>query len=591
MNYRSFLKTLLITRDKYFSPRSFIILMSFVVGMMGGLAAVLLKNVVHATHNFMTRGIILENLYFLYFALPFIGIFLTVLFVKYFIKDHISHGVSRILYAISRKKGEIKPHNTFSSMIGSTLTVGFGGSVGLEAPIVLTGSAIGSNAARLFRLNYRSTTLMIGCGAAGAIAGIFNAPVAAILFALEVLMLDLTMSSLVPLMISAVTGTVVSYFLMGREVVFSFSVYDPIVLANLPFYIVLGIICGLVSVYVNRGVKYFESVSYSIQNPYKKMIAGGSLLGLLIFLFPPLFGEGYNSLKAILTGNAHDMAAGSIFSGILDNYWLFIIYLVLILLFKVVAVSATTGSGGVGGIFAPALFMGGLTGFVFSGIINKINLMNISESNFTLAGMAGVMAGVMHAPFTAIFLIAELTGGYILFIPLIITAAGAYLTTIYFEPHSIYTDRLARKGDLITHHKDKAVLTLLKLESVIEKDFIVVKPDADLGDLVKIISRSQRNIFPVVDDDKNFQGIILLDNVRGIIFNQEIYSTTYVHDLMIDPPALISVSERMDNVMDKFEETGAWNLPVVSEGKYVGFISKAKIFNMYRKLLVQFSDE
>ncbi len=591
MKHRAYLRILLLIRDRYFSPRSFIIFMSFIVGMLGGLAAVILKNTVHFTHELITKSIIIDKLYFLYFALPLVGIFLTVLFVKYFVRDKISHGVSRILYAMSRKKSEIKPHNTFSSMIASTLTVGFGGSVGLEAPIVLTGSALGSNMAKLFRLNYRSATLMIGCGAAGAIAGIFNAPIAAILFALEVLMLDLTMSSLVPLMISAVTGTVVSYFLMGREVVFSFSIQDPVVLANLPFYILLGIICGLVSVYVTRGVKYFEGLSSSVNNQYKKMLLGGSILGLLIFLFPPLYGEGYNSLKAILTGNFSDMAAGSVFYGILDNYWLFLLYLLLILLFKVVAVSVTTGSGGVGGIFAPALFMGGITGFIISHAFNGINLIPVSERNFTLAGMAGVMAGVMHAPFTAIFLIAELTGGYSLFIPLIITAAGSYLSTIYFEPHSIYTDRLARRGDLITHHKDKAVLTLLKMESVIEKDFTIVKPDAKLGDLVKVISRSKRNLFPVVDENKSFHGIILLDNVRDIIFNQEMYNTTYVHDLITDPPAIITMSERMDNVMKKFEETGAWNLPVVDKGIYVGFISKAKIFNMYRKLLVQFSDE
>ena len=566
-------------------------MLSFIVGLFGGLAAVLLKNIVHFTHELVTKSLVVDKVFFLYFALPFLGIFLTVLFVKYFVKDNISHGVSRILYAISRNKSDLRPHNTFSSMLASTLTVGFGGSVGLEAPIVLTGSALGSNVAKLFKLNYKSTTLLLGCGAAGAIAGIFNAPIAAILFSLEVLMLDLTMSSLVPLMISAVTGTVVSYFLMGREVVFSFSVQDPIVLENLPFYILLGISCGFVSVYVARGVKFFEGLSNSIRNPYKKMLVGGSILGILIFLFPPLFGEGYNSLKALLTGNAGEIASGSIFYGIQHNYWLFLVYLFFILMLKVVAVSATTGSGGIGGIFAPALFMGGITGFIVSRIINGINIMSVSERNFTLAGMAGVMAGVMHAPLTAIFLIAELTGGYSLYIPLIITAAGAYLTTIYFEPHSIYTDRLARKGDLITHHKDKAVLTLLKMESVIEKDFTLVDPDAKLGDLVKIISRSRRNIFPVVDDDKNFHGIILLDNVRSIIFNQELYNSTYVSDLMIDPPAIITMSERMENVMKKFEDTGAWNLPVIEEGKYVGFISKAKIFNMYRKLLMQFSDE
>jgi len=591
MKQIKYYRKLLTFREKYFSPQGFLILLSFIVGLLGGLAAVILKNIVHYTHELVTKSIVVDRVSFLYFALPLVGIFLTVLFVRYFVRDKISHGVTRILYAISRRKGDLRPHNTYSSMIASTLTVSLGGSVGLEAPIVMTGSAFGSNTAKIFKLNFKAKTLLIGCGAAGAIAGIFNAPVAAIIFAIEVLMLDLTLSSIMPLMISAVTGTVVSYFLMGKEVVFSFSVQDPLVLQNLPVYILLGVICGLVSVYVNRGVKYFEGIAGKINNQYKKMIFGGIVLGILIFIFPPLFGEGYASLKLLITGNAVELAGGSIFYGIKDNYWLFLIYLLLILLLKVVAVSATTGSGGIGGIFAPALFMGGITGFITSRVINGIDLINVSERNFTLSGMAGVMAGVMHAPLTAIFLIAELTGGYSLFIPLIITAAGAFLTTIYFEPHSIYTDRLARRGDLITHHKDKAVLTLLKMESVIEKDFTLVKPDETLADLVKVISRSKRNIFPVVDNEKNFHGIILLDNIRSIIFNQELYHSTYVYDLMIDPPAIITMSERMDNVMNKFEESGAWNLPVIDEGKYVGFISKAKIFNMYRKLLVQFSDE
>lgn len=591
MNLKKYYRLIFLLRDKYLSPRGFIILLSFIVGLLGGLAAVLLKNIVHFTHELVTKNQVVDKVYFFYFALPLFGIFLTVLFVKYIVKDKISHGITRVLYAISQNKSNIKLHNTFSSMIASTLTVGFGGSVGLEAPIVLTGSALGSNVAKFFKLNYRSATLLIGCGAAGAIAGIFNAPIAAIIFSVEVLMLDLTMSSIIPLMISAVTGTIVSYFFMGREVIFSFTIYDPIVLEKLPYYIILGIICGLISVYVSRGVIFFESYANSITNPYKKMLLGGITLGILIFLLPPLYGEGYNSLKSIITGNAHELAGGSIFYGVQDHYWLFLLYLFFILMLKVVAVAATTGSGGIGGIFAPALFMGGITGFIVSRIINGLNLFEVSESNYTLAGMAGIMAGVMHAPLTAIFLIAELTGGHSLFIPLTITATGAYLTSKYFEPHSIYTERLARRGELITHHKDKAVLTLLTLDSVIEKDFISVRPDDKLRDLVKAVSKSKRNLFPVVDSENILHGIILLDNIRDIIFNQELYDTVYVDDLMIDPPAFIRLEDKMDSVMEKFEETGAWNLPVINGEKYVGFISKAKIFNVYRKLLVQFSDE
>ena len=586
-----YIRKIITWRDHYLSPRQLIIILSIVVGLLGGLSAVLLKSIVHFTQVLLTHNLVEGMGYFLYFALPFIGILLTVLFVRYFIKDNISHGVSRVLYAISRRNSNIKPHNTYSSLIASTLTVGFGGSAGLEAPIVLTGSALGSNISRLMHLNYRSTTLLIGCGAAAAIAGIFNAPIAAIIFALEVLMLDLTMASIIPLMISAVTGTMVSYFLMGDEIVFFFTLQDPFILKNFPFYLILGVTCGLVSVYVTRGVKFFEGYAAKIDNQYQKMMVGGLVLGLLIFLFPPLYGEGYNILKALLTGNAHDIASGSLFYGIQENYWVFLLYLAGVLFLKVLAFSATTGSGGVGGIFAPALFMGGITGFIVSRIINGLNFLNISERNFTLVGMAGIMAGVMHAPLTAIFLIAELTGGYGLFIPLIVTAAVSYLTAIYFEPHSIYTDRLARKGDLITHHKDKAVLTLMKMEKVLETDLKPVKPDASLGDIVKVISRSKRNIFPVVDDEGNFYGIILLDHIRDIIFDQEKYATTFATDLLTEPPAVVHLNEKMESVMRKFEETGAWNLPVIEEGKYIGFISKAKIFNQYRKLLVQFSEE
>jgi chloride channel protein, CIC family len=585
------LRRFLTWRDKYLTPRRFTLLLSFVVGLVGGLAAVILKSLVHFIQYLVTSSQVAEKGYLLYLALPLAGIFLTVLFVKYYVKDNISHGVSRILFAISRRNSNIKRHNTFSSMVASALTVGFGGSVGLEAPIVLTGSAIGSNISRYFRLNYRTTTLLLGCGAAAAIAGIFKAPIAAIIFALEVLMLDLTMASIIPLMISAVTATVVSYFLMGNAIVFVFSVYDPFVLGNLHFYILLGIFCGLISVYFTRGVNIFERYSNRIKNPFHKLLIGGVILGLLIYFFPSLYGEGYNALKALATNNPGDIVFGSPFFGIQNNYWVFLAYLFLVLLFKAVAVAVTTGSGGVGGVFAPALFMGGISGFIFSRVVNGFSFFAVSERNFTLVGMAGIMAGVMHAPLTAIFLIAEITGGYGLFIPLITTATISYLTTKYFSSHSIYTERLARKGDLITHHKDRAVLTLLKMENVIEKDFALVKPEANLGDLVKIISKSKRNIFPVVDGKGMFHGVILLDTIREIIFNHDLYQTKHVSELLIDPPALITLNEEMESIMRKFENTGAWNLPVVNEGKYVGFISKSKIFNVYRKLLVQFSEE
>jgi len=566
-------------------------MLSFIVGIFGGLAAVVLKNLIFIVEDLLVHGFNVERVNWYYFALPLIGIFLTVIFVKYFVKDKISHGISRILYAISRKKSVLAPHNMYSSMIASSLTVGFGGSVGLEAPIVLTGSAIGSRISNFFHMDYRTTTLMLGCGAAAAIAGIFKAPIAALVFALEVLMLDLTMWSLIPLMISAVTGATVSYFLMGKAVIFYFTLQDPFILGNLPFYVLLGIISGFFSLYVTKGSLYIENVFSRFKNPFQKLLIGGSILGILIFLFPPLFGEGYITLKALLTGQALDLTNSSLFYEVRENYWMLLVYLGLVLIFKVIAMSVTNGSGGVGGIFAPSLFMGGILGYMVSKTLNLLHFDSVSERNFTLVGMAGVMAGVMHAPLTAIFLIAEITGGYGLFIPLIVTSAIAYLTSYSFQHHSIYTERLASRGDLISHHKDKAVLTLLNLESVIEKDLKIISPSATLGDLVKLISKSKRNIFPVVGEDGVLEGIILLDDVRTIIFNQELYETTLVTDLMVSPPATVSPGEPMEHVMQKFEDSGAWNLPVTDGKIYIGFVSKARIFNMYRKLLVQFSDE
>ncbi len=578
-------------RDKNLRHRRFVILVSLVVGLLGGLAAVLLKNLVYYTHESLTSRMQAESLNLVFFILPLIGILLTVLFVRLIVKDDISHGVSRILFAISKRNGILKGHNTWSSLIASTLTVGFGGSVGLEAPIVLTGSAIGSRLSKILRLNYKTTILMLGCGAAGAIAGIFKAPIAALVFGLEVLMLDLTMWSIIPLMISSVTGATISYFLSGKGVVFSFSSLDPFIMNNIPSYLILGVITGLISVYVTWGAKNIEHRFSEINRQWKKLVVGGITLSVLIFLFPPLYGEGYLALKALMTGGADELTSGTLFYSFRDQTGWLLLFLFLVMILKVAAMAITTGSGGVGGVFAPSLFIGGFTGFISARLISGSGFLSVSEKNFTLVGMAGVMAGVMHAPLTAIFLIAELTGGYALFIPLIITAAISYLTTIFFLPHSIYTDRLARRGELITHHKDKAVLTLLNVKSVIEKDLIPVHPDASLGELIKVISGSKRNIFPVVDEKNILHGIIQLDDIRDIIFNQDMYDNTYVADLMVPPVATVSPDEPMSEVMNKFEETGAWNLPVIKDDVYVGFISKSRIFNKYRKLLVQFSDE
>jgi CIC family chloride channel protein len=582
----------ILWRARHITERQFIIILSFVIGIAGSLAAIILKNSVAAIHHFLSSVIDIENVNFLYLAFPVIGIFLSYLFIKYYVKDNISHGISRILFAISKKKGIIASHNSYSSIIASALTVGFGGSVGLEAPLALTGSSIGSNIGQFLRLSNKNIILMIGCGAAAAISSIFKAPIAAVIFALEVLMLDLTMSSIIPLLISSVTGATLSYFLLGKNAIFYFTLQDPFVVKNFPFYILLGILSGFVSYYFTKMSGRIETRFGNIKNPYYKILIGGILLSLLIFIFPPLYGEGYDALKVILTGHYTDITNGSIFYIFKDVYWIFICYLLLILFFKVIAMSVTTAAGGIGGIFAPSLFMGGITGFVVANIVNKLGLGNVSERNFSLVGMAGVMAGVMHAPLTAIFLIAEITGGYDLIIPLIITATVSYITIMYFEPHSIYTKRLAARDELITHHKDKAVLTLLDINSVIEKDLNSIHPKATLGDLVKVVSQSKRNVFPVQDESNHLLGIIQLDNIREMMFRPELYNSTKVEDIMVMPPAYIFTTDSMAKVMKKFDATNAWNLPVIEEsGNYIGFISKAKIFNSYRKILVEMSEE
>ncbi len=589
MEQKTLLGRFLVWRLKHIKQNHFVLILSLIIGILSGFAAILLKNTVHFTSNFLLKGLEIQNVHYLYIVYPIIGITLTVLFVKYIIKDKLGHGVSRILYAISKRNSIIKPHHSYSSMLTSTLTVGFGGSVGLEAPIVLTGSAIGSNLGRLMKLNYKTITLLIGCGAAGAIAGIFKAPITAVIFGLEVLMLDLSMASLVPLLISAVSGAMVAYFFLGKGFIFTFKLVDTFHFSDIPFFILLGIFSGLISAYFSRATNVIESGIGKIKNLVVKLVLAGVSLGFLIFLFPPLYGEGYETLIAILNNQAEELAHGSLFYGMETIPGMFILFLFLILIFKAFASALTSGSGGVGGIFAPTLFMGGLTGYISAKLFNMIHLVHVSEKNFALVGMAGLMAGVMHAPLTAIFLIAEITGGYQLFIPLIITSTIAYLTIMYFEPHSIYTKRLAQRGELLTHDKDQAILHLIKIKSVIEKDFKKIHAEATLGELVKIISKSKRNIFPVVDSEGMLQGIVLLDNIREVIFEKELYDNTFVSNLMIVPPEIISIHDSMETVMKKFHDSGAWNLPVSENGRYIGFISKSKLFSIYRKWLVDIS--
>lgn len=585
-------------REKNIKLKRFVLILSFVVGILTALAACLLKFLIEWIKEFLTENFDITGVNWLYLVYPVIGIFLTGLFVRHIVKDDISHGVTKILYAISRKQSRIKRHNTWSSLIASAITIGFGGSVGAEAPIVLTGSAIGSNLGSAFRLEHRTLMLLVGCGAAGAVSGIFKAPIAGLVFTLEVLMIDLTMGSLLPLLVSCVTAATLSYLIMGTEAMFEFHMDEPFLMERIPAVMLLGILCGLVSLYFTRSMNWMENIFRKYSNPYIKLLLGGAMLSVLIFLFPPLYGEGYDTIGLLLNGTNNqdwDMVMNnSIFYG---DGRLLLLYLTLIVLFKVFATTATNGGGGCGGTFAPSLFLGCITGFVFAHFCNGYELApvisdDIPEKNFALLGMAGLMSGVMHAPLTGVFLIAELTGGYDLFLPLMMVSVSAYLTIIIFEPHSIYSMRLAKKGELLTHHKDKAMLTLMNIESVVETDFEKVHPEDDLGEMVKVISKAKRNMFPVVDGRGVLLGIVILDDIRNIIFRQELYHRFLVGRFMVTPPARINIEDSMELVMKKFDDTNAWNLPVVdSEGKYRGFLSKSRILNSYRQMLVDFSED
>ena len=582
----------LLRRIRKIRQRRLILVLSLIIGILSGVAAVLLKNLAHFVEHRAKAILLGDSPVHISLILPLIGILVTVAFVTFLLKQDIGHGISKILYSISKRKGHLKPHNMWSSMIASSLTVGLGGSVGLEAPIVLTGASIGSNFGHLLRLNYKSVVLLVGCGAAGAISGIFKAPIAAMIFVFEVLMLDLTTWSLVPLMISSVTAAVVSYFFLGRDVVFSFTISEPFIFKNLPLYILLGLFTGLVSLYFTWMNMWAEHTIGRVKNTFTRAAIGGIIVSALIFLMPHLFGEGYSTLKTLLTGQSSELFNGTLFENLFGRHSSFIIlFFLLLVIFKVIAMAVTTGSGGVGGIFAPALFVGAMSGITVAKILNLFTRFGISENNFTLVGMAGVMAGVMHAPLTAIFLIAEITGGYTLFIPLIITATISYVTILRFEPQSIYTMRLAERGELITHHKDKAVLSFLNVKDVLEDDFRKVHVDGKLSDLIRAISVSKRNLFPVVNDEKELVGIININDVRDIIFNTELYDKVNITEIMQTPPAIIDKDDSMEKVLEIFEETDAWNLPVTHNNKYSGFISRSKIFTSYRNLLKEFSDD
>jgi CIC family chloride channel protein len=597
MEKKNWFDQLLVLREKYIKEQHFILILSFIIGILTAFAAILLKSAIHLIQFVLTEKIDIVNANWLYLVYPIIGILLSGLFVKYIVKDDIGHGVTKILYAISQRKSRIKPHNTWSSIVASSITIGFGGSVGAEAPIVLTGSAIGSNLGRLFKMEQKTLMLLVGCGAAGAIAGIFKAPIAGLLFTIEVLMLDLTTASVLPLLITSVTAACVSYIFTGTEAMFKFSQTAAFSMERIPYVLLLGVVCGLIALYFTRTMIWIESIFRKLKTFWRKFFLGATLLSILIFLLPPLYGEGYDTIGNLISNQYGELLNGSLFNGLKSSPWGLIVFLLFIIFLKVFASSATNGGGGCGGIFAPSLYLGCIVGFVFSYSFNHIHAFFagspfLPEENFALMGMAGMMAAVMHSPLTAVFLIAELTGGFDLFLPLMIVTISAYFTIMLFEKHSIYSIRLAQKGELLTHDKDKAVLTLLNTDTVIESDFMTIRPEMTLGDMVKVIAQSSRNVFPVTDENNVLRGVVLLDNIRNIMFRPELYNRFSVKKFMVSPPAKIKNSLPMDKIMQLFEDTKAWNLPVIDDdGHYLGFISKSKIFNAYREVLQEHFSE
>lgn len=582
-------------REENVSERAFVLFLAFLVGLFSAVAAFVLHSVINQIVALLTSSFDKANANWLYLVYPVIGIYLTSLFVRYIVKDNISHGITRILYAISSKRSRLRGHNCWSSVVASGITIGFGGSVGAEAPIVLTGSAIGSNLGKLFNMDNKTLMLLVGCGAAGAIAGIFKAPIAGLVFTLEVLMIDLTMASLLPILISCVTATCFTYIFSGSTSLFIFHIDGDWPVGRVPANILLGVFCGLVSLYFIRTMTFCENIFAKFKDkPYAKLALGGTTLSLLIFLFPSLFGEGYNSINLLLNGRTQadwdGIMSNSLFAGESD---FLILYVALVMLSKVFATSATNGGGGCGGTFAPSLFIGCFSGFLFARLWNIYNVgIYVPEKNFALLGMAGVMSGVMHAPLTGIFLIAEITGGYSMFMPLMIVSVCSYLTIYIFEPHSIYGMRLAKKGQLITHHTDHAILTLMSLDSVIDRNYMAVDPDLKLGAIVHKISRSRNSFLPVLDAAGGLLGEIDITKIRHVVFRTELYHHFKARQLMTQPPAILNDDDPMTEVMKKFDNTRADWLPVLDHEQHLkGYISRQRMYGMYRKMVADMSED
>lgn len=599
MNQRTYFEQmfsrLMVWSKRGIKESRFMLLLALAVGILTAFAGLFLKWLIAQIQFMLTHQFSITTSNVLYLIYPVVGIFLTSVFIRRVVRDDIGHGVTKILFAIARKQSNIKTHNCWSSVIASAITIGFGGSVGAEAPIVLTGSAIGSNLGRMFRLNAKQLMLLVGCGAAGAVAGIFKAPIAGLAFVLEVLMIDMTMGSLLPLLVSSVTAAIVTFAITGTDPMFGFHHDYVFSVARQPANILLGIGCGLISLYFTRTMNWLEGLFRKLRGPYSRLVVGGAMLSVLIYLFPSLYGEGYDLIELLLSGHGEeDWQAAMNRSLFYGHGNMLILYLSLVVVFKVFASTATNGGGGCGGVFAPTLFLGCVFGFIFSQVWNMHGVMgvNLPENNYALLGMCGLMSGVMHAPLTGIFLIAELTGGYQLFIPLMVVSVCAYLTIHIFEPHSIYAMRLARRGELITHNKDRAILTLMSMDSVMDRYSKYLTPEMTLGDVVKQISLSKHNVFPVLNAQRQLVAVLYIDDIRHIMFRTELYQRYRVEQLMVDPAARLSTQDEMEDVVKVFERTGAWTLPVVdSAGVFVGFIRKSRVFTMYRQMLADISND
>lgn len=588
MEKQKFAQKLLYWRNKYISDKQLILFLSVVVGLLVGLAAVTIKNLVHLIESNLNKLVGIENGYW-YIIFPTIGILITIVYIKYINRHPVRHGIPGVLFAISKNWGKIKSHNLYSSVLTSALTVGFGGSVGLEGPTVATGAAIGSNLGKVFNLNYKQVTLLLGCACAGAMAAIFKAPVAAIVFALEVIMLDLTMAAIVPLLLSSVSAVLTSYLLLGQNHLYPMRQEIAFEMDQIWHYIIFGIFTGLVAFYFTKIYMFITNSFDKINNAFYRLLIGGGILGVLVFLFPSLYGEGYEEINSSLNGDFSFLFEHSHYESFKDNIPITMLLFLAVLLLKVFATSITFGAGGVGGIFAPSLFSGAIAGLLFSLIAQYFGIM-LNPVNLALVGMAGMIAAVIHAPLTAIFLIAEITKGYELFVPLMIVSTLSYATTKIFVTNSVYTIQLAKRGELLTHHKDKALLMLMNVSELIEKDFNTINPNQTMGDLVEVIKFAHRNIFPVIENDGIFRGMIKLDDVRHVMFNNELYEKTYVRDLMFLPDNVILTTDSVEEVAQKFQTSGSYNIVVIDHGKYLGFISRAKLFSAYRDMLKDFSE-